>query len=81
MSGDDPLEEELQADPEVWTLDQELNIAAEVYSPEHKGIFAADLEGEDLVDRFRTLLGFDVMWEQPTAGEPGEPEDPGEEAG
>jgi hypothetical protein len=64
MSGDDPLED-FGHDPEFWTLDQELNIAAEVYSPDSKGIFSADLDDEALVERFRTLLGFDVMWEPP----------------
>ncbi|MEA2842916.1 MAG: hypothetical protein QOJ69_587 [Actinomycetota bacterium] len=80
MSGDDPVED-FQKDPEVWTLDQELNIAAEVYSPESKGIFSADLDDEALVERFRTLLGFDVMWEPP-GGEDvdDEDEDSGEEA-
>lgn len=64
MSADDPVED-FKEDPEVWALDQELNIAAEVYSPESKGIFSADLDDEALVERFRTLLGFDVMWEPP----------------
>jgi hypothetical protein len=64
MSGDDPLEE-FQRDPETWSLDQELNIAAEVYAPDTKNIFSGDLDDEALVERFRTLLGFDVMWEPP----------------
>ncbi len=87
MSADDPVEE-FKEDPETWVLDQELNIAAEVYSPGSKSIFAADLDDEALVERFRTLLGFDVMWEPP-GGEDvddddvdeGEGRDTSEEAG
>ena len=87
MSADDPVED-FKEDPETWVLDQELNIAAEVYSPESKSIFAADLDDEALVERFRTLLGFDVMWEPPGGedvddddGDEGDDRDTSEEAG
>lgn len=79
MSADDPVED-FEKDPEAWILDQQLNIAAEVYSPESKGIFAADLDDEALVERFRTLLGFDVMWEPPGGEDIDDDEEPDEEA-
>lgn len=49
-----------------WSMEQELEIAAEVYGPEPKGHRAAtpDLSDEDLVERFRSMLGFDVKWDQ-----------------
>ena len=79
MSADDPVED-FKEDPETWVLDQELNIAAEVYSPESKSIFAADLDDEALVERFRTLLGFDVMWEPPGGEDVDDDDDEGEGA-
>jgi hypothetical protein len=78
MSADDPVED-FKEDPETWVLDQELNIAAEVYSPKSKSIFAADLDDEALVERFRTLLGFDVMWAPPGGEDVDDDED--EDAG
>jgi hypothetical protein len=61
---DDSLEEIGQT-PEEWALDQELEVAAEVYGPEPKGIRTdwSELSDEELVDRYKRLLGFDVRWE------------------
>ncbi len=55
--------EQLRQDPAAWSLDQELDVAAEVYDPKRRNIH--ELEGEDMLDRFRTLLGFDVSWATP----------------
>jgi hypothetical protein len=63
MADDDDALEKLQQDPEAWVVDQELDIAAEVYDPKRRNIH--ELEGEDMLDRFRTMLGFDVSWDQP----------------
>jgi hypothetical protein len=71
MADDDDALERLRQDREAWALDQELDVAAEVYDPKRKNIH--ELEGEDMLDRFRTLLGFDVSWDEPPEGqEPGE---------
>lgn len=50
---------------EGWELEQEMEVAAEVYGPEPKGIRTdwSDLSDEELVDRYKRLLGFDVKWE------------------
>jgi hypothetical protein len=60
---DDSLEEFRQA-PEEWMLDQELEVAAEVYGPEPTGIRTdwSELSDEELIDRYRRLLGFDLKW-------------------
>ncbi len=56
---------ELRETPAGWSLEQELEIAAEVYGPDPKGHVDAtgDLTDEELVERFRSILGFDVNWE------------------
>jgi hypothetical protein len=72
MADDDDHLEQLRKDLDTWVLDQELDVAAEVYDPKRKNIH--ELEGEDMLDRFRTLLGFDVSWDAP-------PPDPTEEPG
>ena len=61
---DDSLEEIRQM-PEGWALEQEMEVAAEVYRPEPKGIRTdwSELSDEELVDRYKRLLGFDVRWE------------------
>jgi hypothetical protein len=58
--------------PAEWALDQELEVAAEVYGPEPRGLRTppAELSDEDLLDRYRTLLGFGLSWEQPDADDP-----------
>ena len=63
MPDDDDALEQLRQDPASWSLDQELDVAAEVYDPSRRNIH--ELEGEEMLDRFRTLLGFDVSWEPP----------------
>jgi len=57
--------EELRQTPAGWSLEHELEIAAEVYGPEPKGVGDAmsELSDEELVEHFRSLLGFDVQWE------------------
>jgi len=72
--GSDSLEE-LRDDPETWSLEQELEVAAEVYDPNRRNIH--ELEGEEMLERFRTMLGFDVSWAQAPETHP--PEDPPDE--
>ncbi len=62
---DDSLAEFRRA-PAEWVLDQELEVAAEVYGPGPKGIRTdwSELSDEELVDQYRRLLGFDLKWEQ-----------------
>ncbi|MDQ2725280.1 MAG: hypothetical protein M3Y36_07270 [Actinomycetota bacterium] len=61
---DDALDPQGQAPP-GWSLDRDLEIAAEVYGPEPKGHRSVppDLSDEEMVERFRSLLGFDVNWD------------------
>ncbi|HVF13573.1 MAG TPA: hypothetical protein VM942_03180 [Acidimicrobiales bacterium] len=68
MADEDESLEKLQQDPATWSLDQELDVAAEVYDPKRRNIH--EMEGEDMLDRFRTLLGFDVSWDQPPTPTP-----------
>ena len=62
--GDDALEEFRQAST-GWELEQELEVAAEVYGPEPKGLRTppSELSDEELLERYRSLLGFDLKWE------------------
>lgn len=62
--GDDSLEE-IRQTPEGWALEQEMEVAAEVYGPEQKGIRTdwSELSDEELVDRYKRLLGFDLKWD------------------
>jgi hypothetical protein len=48
-------------DASDWELDRELDVAAEVYGPPTS--LNSDADDEELLERFRTLLGFDVRWE------------------
>jgi len=61
---DDSLDEFRQA-PREWALEQELEVAAEVYGPVPKGLRTppSDLSDEELLERYRFLLGFDLTWE------------------
>jgi hypothetical protein len=61
---DDSLDKMRQT-PEGWELEQEMEVAAEVYGPEPKGIRTdwSELSDEELVDRYKRLLGFDMKWE------------------
>lgn len=60
---DDSLEEFRQTST-GWALEQEMEIAAEVYGPA-KGLrsAAAELTDEELLERYRSMLGFDLRWE------------------
>jgi hypothetical protein len=60
---DDSVDEFRQA-PREWALEQELEVAAEVYGPEPKGLRTppSDLSDEELLERYRSLLGFDLTW-------------------
>jgi hypothetical protein len=62
--GDDSSEEFWQA-PTGWELEQELEVAAEVYGPEPKGLHVphSELSDEELLERYKSLLGFDLKWE------------------
>ncbi|MBV9161167.1 MAG: hypothetical protein JO281_06380 [Pseudonocardiales bacterium] len=61
---DDSLEEFRQT-PTGWALEQEMELAAEVYGPEPKGLRTprSELSDEDLLEHYRSLLGFDLKWE------------------
>ena len=61
---DDSVDEFRQA-PREWALEQELEVAAEVYGPEPKGLRTppSDLSDDELLERYRSLLGFDLTWE------------------
>jgi len=64
MSDDSP--NEYRPDPAEWILlDQELEVAAEVYGPEPDGIRTdwSELTDDELVERYRRLLGFELKWE------------------
>lgn len=72
---DDPLEK-LRREMDSWLLDQELDVAAEVYDPKRRNIH--ELDEDDMLDRFRTLLGFDVSWDTPPPLPTPDPPPPGE---
>jgi hypothetical protein len=61
---DDSLDEFRQTST-GWALEQEMEVAAEVYGPEPKGLRTpqSELSDEELLERYRTLLGFDLKWE------------------
>ncbi|MGH3788385.1 MAG: hypothetical protein ACRDRG_17980 [Pseudonocardiaceae bacterium] len=61
---DDSLDEFQQSSTD-WMLEQELEVAAEVYGPEPKSLRTpqSELSDEELLERYRTLLGFDLKWE------------------
>lgn len=61
---DDSLDEYQQSSTD-WMLEQELEVAAEVYGPEPKSLRTPqfELSDEELLERYRTLLGFDLKWE------------------
>jgi hypothetical protein len=42
-----------------------MEIAAEVYGPEPQGIRTnwSELSNEELVDRYKRMLGFDLKWD------------------
>ena len=61
----DDFLEEIRQTPEGWALEQEMEVAAEVYGTEPKGIRTdwSELSDEELIDRYKRLLGFDLKWE------------------
>ncbi len=61
---DDSLEE-LRQTSVGWALEQEMDVAAEVYGPEPKGLHTphSEFSDEELLERYRSLSGFDVKWE------------------
>ncbi len=65
MTEDSDSLDELRHSPTGWSLEQELEIAAEVYGPQPTGHRAAtsELSDDELVERFKRLLGFDVNWD------------------
>jgi hypothetical protein len=58
---DDSLDEFRQTST-GWELEQEMEVAAEVYGP--KPTPRSELSDEELLERYRSLLGFDLKWEQ-----------------
>jgi hypothetical protein len=74
---DDHLDQ-LRREMDTWIVDQTLDVAAEVYDPKRRNIH--ELDEDDMLDRFKTLLGFDVSWDQPPpqAPNPAEPATPDE---
>lgn len=61
---DDSLEE-IRQSPEGWALEQEMEVAAEVYGPESQGIRTdwSELSDEELVERYKRMLGFNLKWD------------------
>ena len=61
---DDSLDE-FRNTPTGWALEQEMEIAAEVYGPESKGIRSpqSELRDEELLELYKSLLGFELKWE------------------
>jgi|GEM_PF-1976259 len=63
--------EQLRREMDTWIVDQTLDVAAEVYDPKRRNIH--ELDEDDMLERFRTLLGFDVSWDPPPP-DPTEPD-------
>ncbi|MBV9163409.1 MAG: hypothetical protein JO281_18065 [Pseudonocardiales bacterium] len=57
--------EEFRQTPTGWALEQEMELAAEVYGPRPKGLRTppGELSDEELLERYRSLLGFNLTWE------------------
>lgn len=64
MDDDDSLEE-FRKTATGWALEQEMEVAAEVYGPEPRVLRTppSELSDEELVERYRLMLGFDLKWE------------------
>ncbi|MGA9312283.1 MAG: hypothetical protein WBV74_18220 [Pseudonocardiaceae bacterium] len=62
---DDESLDEMRQTPTGWALEQEMEVAAEVYGPEPKGLHTphSELSDEELLERYRALSGFDLTWE------------------
>lgn len=61
---DDSLDE-FRHTPTGWALKQEMEIAAEVYGPGPKRIRSprSKLADEELLEQYKSLLGFELKWE------------------
>lgn len=57
---DDSLDE-IRQTPTGWELEQEMEVAAEVYGPELPP--RSELSDEELLERYRSLLGFELRWD------------------
>ena len=57
--------DKIRQSPEGWALEQEMEVAAEVYGPQRHSIRTdwSELSDEELVERYRRLLGFDLKWD------------------
>lgn len=57
--------DKIRQTPEGWVHEQEMEIAAEVYGPEPQGVRMdwSELSDEELVDRYKRMLGFDLKWD------------------
>lgn len=57
--------EKLRQTATGWALEQEMEVASEVYGPEPKGVRtpASELSAEELLERYRKLSGFELKWE------------------
>lgn len=64
-SPDDESLEKLRQSPEGWMLEQEMDVAAEVYGPAPQNLRTppTELSEEELLERYQKLLGFDLKWE------------------
>ncbi len=65
MSEDKDSPDEFWQTSTGWMLEQDMEIAAEVYGPEPKGLRTPwpEMSDEELVERYKSLLGFDLKWE------------------
>lgn len=64
VMSDDALEE-FRHTATGWALEREMEVAAEVYGPAPPGLRTpgSELSDEELLERYRSLLGFDLKWE------------------
>jgi hypothetical protein len=62
---DDQAFDENASSPSEWLLDQELNIAAEVYGPKHISLHTPvdELSDTELIEHFMKINNFDVHFE------------------
>lgn len=65
MSEDSDSPDEFWQNPTGWMLEHEMEVAAEVYGPDPRGLHTpwSELSDEELVERYKSLLGFDLKWE------------------
>ncbi|MGH4012354.1 MAG: hypothetical protein ACRDSL_00125 [Pseudonocardiaceae bacterium] len=62
---DDKSFDETLSSPPEWLLDQELDVAAEVYGPEPISLHTPvdELSDAELLERFMRINGFDLHFE------------------